>query len=51
MDASALALDDAGFDAVIEKGLFDALFAGTGALTEKVLAEAQRVLRHRGSFT
>lgn len=50
MDASALALADGSFDAVIEKGLFDALFAGTGALTEKVLAEVQRVLRPGGSL-
>ena len=30
MDASAMSLADGSFDAIIEKGLFDALFAGTG---------------------
>ena len=36
MDASALPIADGAYDVVVEKGLFDALVAGTGALTEKV---------------
>mmetsp|Transcript_87985 Transcript_87985/g.247237 ORF Transcript_87985/g.247237 Transcript_87985/m.247237 type:complete len:381 (-) Transcript_87985:7-1149(-) len=48
MDASALEFPDASFDAVIEKGLFDALYAGTGTLVQSVLDQAKRVLRPGG---
>jgi len=50
MDASALTFADGSFDTVIEKGLFDALFAGTGVLAHSVISELQRVLRPGGSL-
>lgn len=50
MDATALSFADGSFDTVIEKGLFDALFAGTGVLAQSVLSEVQRVLRPGGSL-
>jgi len=48
MDATALTFPDGAFDAVIEKGMFDALFAGTGTKVQKVLQEAKRVLKGGG---
>jgi len=45
MDAGALDFADGAFDAAIEKGLFDALYAGTGARVQAVLSEAVRVLK------
>mmetsp|Transcript_21774 Transcript_21774/g.68750 ORF Transcript_21774/g.68750 Transcript_21774/m.68750 type:complete len:316 (-) Transcript_21774:133-1080(-) len=48
MSAAALDFGDGSFDVAIEKGLFDALFAGTGSQAQPVLAEARRVLRPRG---
>jgi len=50
MDASSLAFQDGTFDVVIEKSLFDALFAGTGVKAEAVLAEARRVLQPAGQL-
>merc|ERR1719414_2730223 len=50
MDAGALEFPDGKFDAVLEKGLFDALFAGTGRQAQGVLAEVERVLRPGGRF-
>merc|ERR1712100_795049 len=48
MDATALDFAEAMFDVVIEKGMFDALFAGTGAKTLPALREARRVLKSGG---
>lgn len=48
MDASAMTLPDASFDVVIDKGMFDALFTGTGAKVRPVFAEVRRVLRPGG---
>eukprot|EP00930_Biecheleria_cincta_P034861 TRINITY_DN24027_c0_g1_i1.p1 TRINITY_DN24027_c0_g1~~TRINITY_DN24027_c0_g1_i1.p1 ORF type:complete len:414 (-),score=87.22 TRINITY_DN24027_c0_g1_i1:61-1221(-) len=50
MDASALNFTNGSFDVVLEKGLFDALFAGTGARLGSVLSEARRVLRQGGKL-
>lgn len=50
MDASNLTFDNGTFDVVMEKSLFDALFAGTGIKADKVLAEAWRVLRPAGKL-
>jgi len=48
MDARELKFEDGSFDVVLEKGLFDALFAGTASKAPPVLAEATRVLRSGG---
>merc|ERR1719191_2410843 len=48
MDATSLEFGEGSFDAVIEKGMFDALFAGTGQKVAPVLTEARRVLRKGG---
>lgn len=48
MDATALTFPDDSFDVVIEKGMFDALFAGTGTKVQQVLKEARRVLKGGG---
>jgi len=48
MDATALTFANKSFDVVIEKGLFDALFAGTGTRVHGVLSEVRRVLRPTG---
>eukprot|EP00419_Tripos_fusus_P017896 CAMPEP_0172735826 /NCGR_PEP_ID=MMETSP1074-20121228/113423_1 /TAXON_ID=2916 /ORGANISM="Ceratium fusus, Strain PA161109" /LENGTH=381 /DNA_ID=CAMNT_0013564897 /DNA_START=28 /DNA_END=1171 /DNA_ORIENTATION=+ len=48
MDASSLDFKNGSFDVAIEKGLFDALYAGTGERVQAVLAEARRVLRPGG---
>merc|ERR1719387_233271 len=50
MDANNLEFPDGHFDAVIEKGMFDALFAGTGLKVQPVLSEAHRVLRKGGTL-
>jgi len=50
MDATALEFADGDFDVAIEKGLFDALFAGTGTQVQPVLNEVQRVLRPGGKL-
>eukprot|EP00933_Yihiella_yeosuensis_P057708 TRINITY_DN5771_c2_g1_i2.p1 TRINITY_DN5771_c2_g1~~TRINITY_DN5771_c2_g1_i2.p1 ORF type:complete len:393 (-),score=103.99 TRINITY_DN5771_c2_g1_i2:113-1291(-) len=48
MDASEMDLKNESFDIVVEKGLFDALFAGTGSRANVVLEEVLRVLRPGG---
>jgi len=48
MDAGSLDFNNGSFDVAIEKGLFDALYAGTGERVQAVLAEARRVLRPGG---
>lgn len=48
MDASAMTMDDRFFDVVIDKGMFDALFSGTGTKVKPVFAEVRRVLRPGG---
>merc|ERR1712176_1618084 len=50
MDATALQFADSTFDVAIEKGLFDALYAGTGTQAQPVLDEVKRVLRPTGRF-
>merc|ERR1712217_424691 len=50
MDAAALNFNKGSFDVVLEKGLFDALYAGTGTQVGPVLTEAVRVLRSGGQF-
>lgn len=50
MDATAMNLSAGSFDTVIEKGLLDALFAGTGHQAPSVLREVHRVLRPGGTF-
>lgn len=50
LDATALDLESASFDAVLEKGLLDALYAGTGAQVPPMLKELQRVLKPGGQF-
>lgn len=50
MDGSKMTFADASFDAVIEKGMFDALYAGTGEKVKGVLKEANRVLKRGGQF-
>jgi len=48
MDASSLEFSNGSFDVALEKGLFDALYAGTGERVQAVLAEARRVVRPGG---
>jgi len=48
MDASAMKFPDGHFDFTIEKGLFDALFAGTGSQVGAVFREMRRVLKPEG---
>lgn len=48
MDAAAMTTADHSFDLVVDKGMFDALFTGTGAKVKPVLAEVRRVLRPGG---
>lgn len=48
MDATKLNFSDGSFDSVIEKGMFDAMFTGTGELAKGALTEAVRVLRPGG---
>lgn len=50
MNAGALDFPDDSFDVVLEKGMFDALYAGTGSQALPVMAEARRVLRKSGSL-
>merc|ERR1712224_711219 len=50
MDASNLKFPEGSFDAVIEKGLLDALFAGTGQAVPSILSEVRRVMRPGGKF-
>merc|ERR1712146_243243 len=45
MDGTAMTFADASFDVVVEKGMFDALYAGTGEKVQGVLKEAKRVLK------
>mmetsp|Transcript_86123 Transcript_86123/g.278223 ORF Transcript_86123/g.278223 Transcript_86123/m.278223 type:complete len:418 (-) Transcript_86123:108-1361(-) len=45
MDASKMDFPDGSFDAVVEKGMFDSLYAGTGERVQGVLSEVLRVLR------
>lgn len=48
MDASAMEFPDDYFDAVLDKGMFDALFTGTGSKSLPVLSDVRRVLRKGG---
>lgn len=48
MDATALAFESRSFDIVIEKGLFDALYAGAAHRVATVRDEMRRVLRPGG---
>lgn len=50
MDASALDFDNGTFDVAMEKGLFDALYAGTGERVQAVLTETRRVLAPHGKI-
>merc|ERR1711957_731331 len=50
MDGGALSFEASSFDVVLEKGLFDALYAGTGTQVGPVFAEITRVLRPGGRF-
>lgn len=48
MDASQMEFPSGHFDAIVEKGMFDALFTGTGSKVQPVIAEARRVLKSGG---
>merc|ERR1712094_125750 len=50
MDAGAMSFESGTFDAVIEKGVFDALYAGTGEQMLRVLPEIRRVLKPNGQL-
>merc|ERR1712187_229105 len=50
MDARTMGFANATFDVAIEKGMFDALFAGTGETVHAVLQEARRVLKPGGQL-
>jgi len=48
MDAAAMDFPDAAFDVAVEKGMFDALYAGSGERVQTALNEVLRVLRPGG---
>merc|ERR1740121_1726666 len=50
MDATKLDFGDGTFDFVIEKGMFDALYAGSGEKVQSALSEVVRMLRPGARF-